>query len=694
MTFYISDTFQSSLIRLTADEQRAVKVSVMDMQMNPANPGLQLHRIDKSKDKHFWSARVNRDLRLVIHKTAQTFMVCYVAHHDDAYNWAERRRIETHPTTGAAQIVELKERVEEVVVHRIREEEAPTLPEAAPEELPPLKYTSAKELLSYGIPEEHVPLVQAASQYELLEIAVRLPEEAGEALLVLASGGTPQARQVLQPTTEAEAFQHPDAQRRFQAIDSQEDLQRALDGPWDKWLSYLYADQRELVTQDFKGAHRILGPAGTGKTLIALHRAEYVARTQPDARVLLLSYSPTLVQNLRFRLRRMAIADREMLERIEVAAIDDLATRLYRANRHGTAQVMPKAEVDTLLEQQVQAQQAARLSAGFVKAEWHEIADAYNLQTLDDYANHRRLGRKVALSALQQSALWQIFTTVRGQIREQRKITRPQLFHETAAAIRQSGHLIYDHLIIDECQDLAPYHLVLLAAIAQGRKASLLFLGDDSQRVYQPVFSWKALGFDFQDNQHQLRINYRTGKAIVDFAEPLRDQNPHSVFGQGRLSRQLVSKFEGQSPQVHLFDHPDDEVAACAAWLRPWIDKPAELAIIARTEGQLDRAIAVAQQLGVPYKCLDRGQEPAMNAITICTMPRSKGLEFSKVALVGCDEGVVPYEPKYAEAAQASDLEDIENMERYVLYVACTRTRDQLWVSGLKPGSIFLQDLG
>jgi plasmid maintenance system killer protein len=114
MEFRIADTFTNALARLNAQEQRASKTAAFDLQLDPARPGLQFHRIDKSKDANFWSIRVNADIRIIVHRTAASFLLCYVDHHDKAYAWAERRRIETHPRTGAIQIVEVRERVEEI----------------------------------------------------------------------------------------------------------------------------------------------------------------------------------------------------------------------------------------------------------------------------------------------------------------------------------------------------------------------------------------------------------------------------------------------------------------------------------------------------------------------------------------------------------------------------------------------------
>src|SRR5436309_3942226 len=125
MEFRIADTFTDSLARLTGDEQKAAKTTAFDLQINPADPGLSFHRLDKARDRSFWAVRVSRDVRLIVHRTEASLLLCYVGHHDDAYEWAERRKLETHPKTGAAQLVEVRERVEEITVPRYPEEDQP-----------------------------------------------------------------------------------------------------------------------------------------------------------------------------------------------------------------------------------------------------------------------------------------------------------------------------------------------------------------------------------------------------------------------------------------------------------------------------------------------------------------------------------------------------------------------------------------
>src|SRR5437773_12003000 len=157
MDFRIADTFTDSLARLTGDEQKAVKTTAFDLQLNPVNSGMSFHKLAKAKDKRFWSVRVSQDIRLIIHRTDDSLLLCYVDHHDKAYAWAERRKLETHPTTGAAQIIELRESVREIIVPTYIQPPSP--PKAVTR---PLAGTSDDVLLGYGVPAEWLRDVREA----------------------------------------------------------------------------------------------------------------------------------------------------------------------------------------------------------------------------------------------------------------------------------------------------------------------------------------------------------------------------------------------------------------------------------------------------------------------------------------------------------------------------------------------------
>src|ERR1700676_1274888 len=171
MEFRIADTFTDSLARLTGDDQKAVKTTAFDLQLNPANPGMSFHKLDKVKDKSFWSVRVNSDIRLIVHRSEASILLCYVGHHDAAYDWAERRKLETHPKTGAAQLIEIREREQEITVPRYTKPG----PEA---KLPFFAKLSDSELLGYGVPSEWLADVRKADEESLLYLADHLPKEA------------------------------------------------------------------------------------------------------------------------------------------------------------------------------------------------------------------------------------------------------------------------------------------------------------------------------------------------------------------------------------------------------------------------------------------------------------------------------------------------------------------------------------
>ena len=322
MEFRIADTFTAALDRLESQEQKAAKTTAFDLQIDPAGPGLQFHRIDRSRDQNFWSVRASRDLRLIIHKTAASFLLAYVGHHDDAYDWAERRRIEAHPKTGAVQIVEVRERVEEIGPP------APTMAPAEPVSAVRLfSSLDADALLAVGVPADWIADVQGATEDGFLGFADRLPAEASEALLEFV--GTGRLRPPTPPPTQ-DPFAHPDALRRFRVVEDQAELARALDAPWDQWAVFLHPAQRSVVDRSYNGPARSSGSAGTGKTVVALHRAARFARAGSEGRILLTTFSQPLASALARKLAVLLGPDAAAMRRVTVEPYRTVADELYQ----------------------------------------------------------------------------------------------------------------------------------------------------------------------------------------------------------------------------------------------------------------------------------------------------------------------------------------------------------------------------
>ncbi|WP_437625516.1 3'-5' exonuclease [Sorangium sp. So ce1151] len=688
MDLRIADTFTDSLARLTPDEQRAVKTTAFDLHLDPSNPGMSFHKLDRAKDKNFWSVRVNADVRLIVHRTPGSLLLCYVDHHDKAYAWAERRKLETHPTTGAAQFVEIREAVREVVVP-VYVHEAVAAPKT---KMRPLFASVADEvLLSYGVPAGWLADVKAVTEETLFGIADHLPAEAAEALLELATGGKPRAARP--PVTAANPFEHPDALRRFRVMSNVEELQRALDFPWEKWTIFLHPDQRQTVERDYGGPARVSGSAGTGKTIVALHRAVHLARANPDARVLLTTYSDALANALHARMRRLLGSEPVLGERIDVISLPALGLRLHRAH------VGPVAIADRDCARGLVISSAVfvgeeKLPIPFLVSEWEHVVDAWQLATWEAYRDVQRLGRKVRVPEAQRAAAWRVFERTRAQLRERGLVTEAGLFDALSVAITKTQKVLFDHAVVDEAQDLGVAHVRFFAALAGGRPNALFFAGDLGQRIFQQPFSWKALGVDVRGRSRTLRVNYRTSHQIRAQADRLLGASVSDADGNAE-NRSTVSVFNGPPPEIETFAREAEEVDAVAKWIAEHaVEGPAhEIGVFVRSEAEIERAQAAVAKAGLAARVLDDRVETASGKVSVGTMHLAKGLEFRAVAVMACDDDAIPSQVRIAAVGDAGDLQEIYDTERQLLYVACTRARDRLMVTGVEPGSEFLDDL-
>jgi superfamily I DNA/RNA helicase len=647
-----------------------------------------LHKIDKARDKNFWSARVSRDLRLIVHKTNASFLLCYVGHHDPAYDWAERRKLETHPTTGAAQLVEIRETVKEITVPKYIEVEQP-----APAKPPLFANISDNDLLGYGVPTDWLNDVRDANEDSILDLADHLPGEAFEALFNLATGVTPPA--VTIAPTGADPFAHPDAQRRFRIMTNVEELERALDYPWEKWSVFLHPAQRELVQGDYNGPVRVSGSAGTGKTIVALHRAVYLARTNLDARILLTTFSDTLANALQTKLIRLIGNEPRLGERIEVHSMNAIGRRLYQLNFE-KPQLASRDVISELLENAAGSVEGHKFSLRFFQAEWDQIVDAWQLGSWDEYRDVQRLGRKTRLPEKQRNMLWSIFDQVRSGLKARSLITEAEMFTRLAVQIAARKNPPFDFAVVDEAQDINPSQLRFLSALGGNRSNSLFFTGDLGQRIFQQAFSWKSLGVDISERLRTLHINYRTSHQIRMQSDRLLAPDVSDVDGNTEERRGTLSVFNGPQPDIRLMDTREDEIEAVNQWLSSLKNdgiKPHEIGVFVRSGRELERAIAAVKRTGLAFKILDDHLKSASGHVSIGTMHLAKGLEFRAVVVMACDDEVIPLQERIETVADDADLQEVYDTERHLLYVACTRARDHLLVTSVTPASEFLDDL-
>lgn len=698
MHFRIADTFAKALGKLTAQEQSAAKVTVFDLQQDPAAPGLQFHRIDKSKDANFWSIRSGRDVRVIVHKTAASFLICYVDHHDDAYKWAERRRIDTHPKTGAAQIVEVRERVEEIAVPTyVTAEPQAVEPEVSqPQSRPPLLFASLldDDLLDVGVPQDWIADIRQSTEDRFFEIADHIPAESAEALLEYAATGILLKPAVIEAVLDP--FEHPDAQRRFRVLDDVEELKLALEYPWDQWAIFLHPSQRRVVEQKFNGPARVSGSAGTGKTVVALHRAAAILKSDPEARVLLTTFSSPLANALEHKLQMLTGGNKSSGSALTVRPFDGVAHDLFTLAFGFTPRIASSEQIKGAIEKAAAEVESTGFSSRFLASEWSNVIDCWQIGTLDAYRDVPRLGRRNRMGSKQRERVWPIFVRTYELLEAQGLISQPGVFGKVTAHYAEQEHKPFSHIIVDEAQDLGVPELRMLAAIADDNAGSLFFAGDLGQRIFQEPFSWKALGIDIRGRSHTLKVNYRTSHQIRQTVDRLLPSIVRDADGNEEDRRGTVSIFNGRVPEVKIFDNRDREIEELAVWISEVLDDetaPDELGIFVRTTRELPRARAVVAAANhLPLELSER-VENREGRISIGTMHLAKGLEFKAVVVMACDDEVLPFQDRIEMVVDEAELDKVYETERHLFYVACTRARDRLLVSGVIPASEFFADL-
>lgn len=676
MTLLYASTFTKALDRLTTAEQKQVKITAFDLAQDESGNGLSLHRVEAAPG--FWTARVSQDIRIVLHKDGDHTLLAWVGHHDDAYRWAERRRLVPHERTGAMQLVEIVERTEERLVYTETVEEVAPAPVAVHR---PFAQLSDDDLLNVGVPRDWLDGVRSADEASVDGLFGSLPDEAAEALLDFATGGRLQDHIALQAGPGADPFAHPDAQRRFRAVDGVEELKAALDAPFAQWAVFLHPAQRAPVSRDWKGPARVSGSAGTGKTIVALHRAVHLAG-RAGAQVLLTTFSKPLAASLAGKAELLTEAAPEARARLTVRAIDQAAYELY-AGAFSQPNMATASHVRAAIKTAMDSGLGAGHSPAFLYEEWDELVDAWGLLDAEAYAAVPRIGRRTRLGPKQRESAWAVFAFVRERLSTRGVVTTADIYGRLTRWVEDGGQLPFTHVVVDEAQDLSVAQARFLAAVGRaGTADALFFTGDLGQRIFHLPFSWAKLGLDVRGRAQVLKVCYRTSHQIRRAADRLLAGEIADQDGIEQSRRGTVSVFDGPDPVVELFDDASLETVGVGKWLNDRLAEAmpkAEIAVLVRGQAQLDRGCAAIKPIG--------------DGISVLTMHDAKGLEFRAVAVMALDEDVLPDPERLAEIGDMADLEAIQDAERHLLYVAATRARDRLMLSGVSPGSEFLDDL-
>jgi len=597
---------------------------------------------------------------------------------------------------------------------------------AGPEDKRLFADVSDADLIRLGIDARILQLARLlSSEADLETMQSVLPEAQYAVLHGLARGMTvdeamAEAAQLLPSSTPPEqvdagdlvsAMERTPGQVTF--VSGQEELQLVLAHPFAAWRAFLHPSQRKIAYRaSYGGPAQVTGGPGTGKTVTVLHRAAFLATrvdTRPPAAgpgpatqgssgpeakpVLLTAFNGNLAEALHAQLD-LLIPDADVRSRIEVLNVDRLAYSIVKQAR-GNPVI---ADERMLRARWADAAAAAGLDLTpvFLKNEWEQVILGQDLRNEHAYLTCLRAGRGRPLTKAQRNQVWQVAQRVTAELAAAHESTHLQLANEATHLLRQAGAPRYRHILVDEAQDLHPSQWRLLRAATASGSDDLFIAADPHQRIYNNRVSLASLRISVRGRSRRLSLNYRTTQEILAWAMPLLGSDPVTGL-DGEVDSLLGyrSPMHGQPPQLRMAATRAEEFALLTERIRSWLAAGIEshaIAVAARSASlaREAREALKADSIGTA-SLVGRGSTQAVRAGTMHAM---KGLEFQAVAVVGVEQGVIP-EPAALTPEDEDVLAHAQDLqrERCILFVACTRARDHLYVSGTGELSTFLPPL-
>lgn len=704
ITIAVSDDFFTAYSRLPKKHQAKVMNFVNKFRIDPMSSGINYETLNACKDPNLRSVRIDKNYRGIVYKPPKgnVYVLLWVDSHDEAYQWAKNRVCDVNPHLGILQVYQLKE-------------------EAAISEKPPAEKDFAlfdhirdREMLQLGVPEKQLCMVRAIkTEEDLLILRDDLPSDVYVALTWIAQGET--LAEVLailaqygvseDPRVDTEdipkALAHPVSQQKFQVDPSEEELIKMFSAPLEKWRVFLHPAQRQLVEKDWSGPVRVLGGAGTGKTVVAMHRAKWLAaHLDPagDSRILFTTFTRNLAADIEDNLRKILSA--EQMNRIEVINLDRWVAAFLRNNGYPYRVVYESDTSDLWKTAFTLKPDDPSLTDAFYLQEWGHVIQPQEITGFAQYMKAPRTGRGVPLNRKQRKAIWAVFE-------EYQMLMSEKGYREPADAMRDARQLIekkgielpYTAVIVDEAQDMGMQAFRLLRKLVPEGANDIFIVGDAHQRIYGRKVVLGKCDIRVVGRSRKLRINYRTTEETRQWA--MRFLNGVMVDdlddGEDTMDGYL-SLIHGTPPVVHPCSSINKEVDTICRYLQDIRDAKEQYrstCIVARTNSQLGEYEARLKDKGIPVYRLT-GYEPedrSRGGVRMATMHRVKGLEFEHIILCGINKGSMPLDTPDLHSEDVTIRRIAETNERSLLFVAATRAKKSVLVTSNGEASPYLEGM-
>ncbi len=718
----MSSDFLRAFGRLPKAQQKAVRSLIDKFNRDSKAPGLNYERIHGLRNSRMRSLRIDRSYRAILFYTGQggLHLLLWADKHDDAYDWARRHECAVHPETGAVQVY---------VLQPGPTPDAPE-PSTGARRGPASAFAALKdrELARLGVPPAMLEEVRSVRDEAGLDaMKKRLPVEAYASLFYYLCG-EPYEKLVLERELPSEpvdtsdfetALGRSDSRVRFFVVDDEAALEEVLSAPLEHWRVFLHPSQRRLVERRWNGPVRVLGGAGTGKTVVAIHRARWLARRMVERdeaargqaragrrqtrayrerdRILFLTFTRNLAADIENNLG--SICSPEEMEKIEVANLDKWVVGFLRRKEYDF-RIAYRRDSHAWNRAMDQRDAGVRLPEAFYEEEWEQVVQAAGIETEEDYLRVFRAGRGTPLNRRTRARVWPVFAEYRVQLAERGVKEVDDAYRDAAALLAAEPQGAgYAAVIVDEAQDLGAPAYRLIRGIVPVGKDDLFVVGDGHQRIYgrRNVVLGRC-GINIRGRSRKLRLNYRTTEETRDWAVRLLEGREIDDLDGGRDdNRGFKSLTHGPAPSLAHFGSADEQADWIAGYLKD-MSRRSELlrgaCVVARTNNERDAVAEALRCREVEVCVLERAGPDADqdDCVRLATMHRVKGLEFDRVVIASANRNLVPLPVAIRSAGDEAARESAETLERALVYVAATRAKKELRVLSYGRRSRFLPD--
>lgn len=687
----ISTDFLSAFAVLPKKIQGKVTEFVNKFRNNPKAPGINYEKLGGIDDK-IHSVRIDDAYRGIVVRQEETgvYLLLWVDHHDEAYAWAKRKRCEVNPQTGAVQVFDVQQ-VEEKIKKSVKLLFADV---------------SDSDLIKLSLPEIQLPFVRSLETKEqFFEAEKVFPHDAFENLTWIVEGFpvnevlemvAENTASTVKPDSLATALETPESQKSFVIVDGEDELRRIMAEPLEKWRVFLHPSQRKVVQKNFSGPARVLGGAGTGKTVVAMHRAKYLASKLGDKdRILFTTFTANLANDIKENLRK--ICSVEEMRRIEVINFDALVSQ-YLREQGFSAVVKYGEDIQKLWSEAVaEASENLDFDVDFFEEEWNRVAIANEALTVEKYVKAPRVGRGTRLDRKKRLAIWKVFECYINLMRENHVRDANMAMYECSLLLQKNKKAKYAHIVVDEAQDFSDNAFRLIRSFAgEERENDIFIVGDSHQRIYKNKPMLSRCGINIRGRSSYLKVNYRTTEEIRKYAFALLNgisfDDLDDSFDVGDKCRSLT---HGTAPVIQNFKDFDNEFDYIINEIKRLNNEGEALSsicIVARTQKYVDMYSDALNAAGMKVYAIKRNKsdDRSNDGIRVATMHRVKGLEFKYVFVAAINNGVMPLKSAIKNTDEISKQESLTS-EKCLLYVAMTRAQKGAYITSYGKKSEFIE---